>query len=128
MPLQPKRSAESTRLAHGAAEADALLELQRDVLGDELRVELGLVDLEDVDEDLARGALLDVGLELVDLRALAADDDARTRGADDETQLVAGALDFDRADAGGLQLLAQLSLELDVFDQQFVIAALYEPA
>ncbi len=44
------------------------------------------------------------------------------------TQLVAGTLDLDRAHAGGLQLLAQLSLELDVFDQQFVIAALHEPA
>jgi len=32
------------RLAHGAAEADALLELQRDVLGDQLSVKLGLVD------------------------------------------------------------------------------------
>ena len=73
-------------------------------------------------------ALLDVGLELVDLGALAADDDARTRGADDQAQLVAGALDLDRADAGGLQLLAQLSLELDVFDQQLVIAALDKPA
>jgi len=40
---------------------------------------------------------------------------------------VSWTLDFDRADAGGLQLLAQLSLELDVFDQQFVIAALDEP-
>src|SRR5277367_5161154 len=34
------------RLAHRAAEADALLELQRDVLGDELSVEFRLVDLE----------------------------------------------------------------------------------
>src|SRR5258708_2994287 len=48
------------RLAHRTAEADSLLELQRDVLGNQLCVELGLVDLEDVDEDLARGALLDV--------------------------------------------------------------------
>ena len=128
IPLQPKRSAESTDLAHRAAEADTLLELERDVLGNQLSVELRLVDLEDVDEDLAAGALLDVGLELVDLGALAADDDARTRGADDETQLVARTLDFNRADAGGLQLLAQLSLQLDVLDQQLVIAALDEPA
>ena len=70
-------------LAHGAAEADALLELEGDVLGNELSVELRLVDLEDIDEDLAAGALLDVGLELVDLGAFAADDDAWTRSADD---------------------------------------------
>src|SRR6202030_763983 len=90
------------RLAHGAAEADALLELQRDVLGDQLCVELGLVDLKDVDKHLARGPLLDVGLELVDLGALAADDDARTSSADDQAQLVAWTLDLDRADACGL--------------------------
>ena len=128
MPLQPKRSAESTALAHGAAEADTLLQLQRDVLRHQLRIELRLVDLEDVDEHLARGALLDVGLQLVDLRALAADDDARTRRADDQPQLVARTLDFNRAHAGSLQLLAQLSLQLDVLDQQLVIAALDKPA
>ena len=81
----------------------------------------------DIDVDLAPGALLHVPLELVDLGALAADDDAGTRSADDQAQLVARTLDLDRADAGGLQLLAQLSLELDVFDKQFVIAALNEP-
>jgi len=37
----------------------------------QLRVELGLLDLLDVDEDLAARALLDLLLELVDLRALA---------------------------------------------------------
>src|SRR5205823_6210776 len=63
------------RLAHRTTEADALLKLQRDVLGDQLSVKLRLVDLEDVDKHLAVGALLDVGLELVDLGALAADDD-----------------------------------------------------
>src|SRR5487761_1411676 len=108
-------------LAHGAAETDALLKLEGDVLGNQLSVKLRL-------DDLAAGALLDVGLELVDLSTLAADDDARTRGADDETQLVARTLDFNRADAGGLQLLAKLSLQLDVLDQQLVIAALDEPA
>ncbi len=64
------------------------------------------------------------GLELLDLRALAADDDARTRRADEEAQLVARTLDFDRADAGSLELFAQLSLQLDVFDQELVVVAL----
>src|SRR5450631_3382068 len=41
-------------LLHGAAEGDAALELRRDVLGDELRVRLGLADLLDVEEDLVR--------------------------------------------------------------------------
>src|SRR6266702_7199339 len=115
------------RLAHGATEADAFLELQRDVLGNQLCVELGFVDLKNVNKHFTRRPLLNVGLELIDLGALAANDDARARGADDQAQLVAWTLDLDRADAGGLQLLAQLSLELDVFDQQFVIAALDKP-
>ena len=74
------------------------------------------------------GALLELSLELVDLGALAADHDAGTRGADDQAQLVTGALDFDRADAGSLQLLLQLTLQLDVFDQQLVVVALNKPA
>ena len=38
------------RLLHGAPERDAALELQRDVLGHELRVDVGTAHLVDVDE------------------------------------------------------------------------------
>jgi hypothetical protein len=41
-------------------------------------------------------------LELLDLGAFAADDDARTRSADGDPQLVARAVDFDRADPADL--------------------------
>ncbi len=51
--------------------------LQGDILADELCVKLRLVDFQNVDEDFAVGALLDVSLELVNFRSLAADDDAR---------------------------------------------------
>src|SRR5580704_14705947 len=84
-------------LTHSPAEAHTLLQLEGDILAHQLSVELRLVHFEDVDEDFPRGALLNVGLELVDLGALAADDDARTRGADDQTQLVTRTLDFHRA-------------------------------
>src|SRR5277367_3806326 len=116
------------RLAHRAAEADALLELQRDVLCHQLRIELRLVDFENVDKDIAVGALLQLNLELLNLGALAADDDARARGADDDPQLVARTLDLDGADASSLQLFLQLALQVHVFDEQFVIVALTEPA
>src|SRR6185437_2437555 len=115
-------------LAHGAAKADALLKLKGDVLGYELRIELRLVDLDDVDKHVAVGALAQLRLELLNLRALAADHDAGTRGADDEAQLVAGALDLYRTHAGGLQLVAQLGLELHVLDKELVVVALREPA
>src|SRR5579859_178918 len=115
-------------LAHGAAEANALLKLESDVLGDQLGVELGLVDLENVDKHIAAGALAELGLELLNLRTLAADHDAGTRGADDEPQLVARTLDLDRADACGLQLVLELSLEFDVLDQQLGVVTNAEPA
>src|SRR5919199_155800 len=51
-------------LAHGAAEGDALLELRRDLLGLQLRVQFRLVNLLDGDQDLAPRAGGDVGLEL----------------------------------------------------------------
>ena len=57
-------------------------------------------------------------LQLLDLGALAADDDAGARGADGDAQLVAGAIDFDRADAGRLQPLAQAFLQFEIFLQQ----------
>src|SRR6478752_4544540 len=88
------------RLAHRAAERHALFELHRHRLGDQLGVELRLLNLLDVDEDLARGALLDLLLQLVDFRALAADDDARARGVDVDLQLVGRALGFNLRDAG----------------------------
>src|SRR5678816_45522 len=67
MPRAPKRS-------------DAFFELHRHRFGDELGVELRLLDLLDVDEDLAIGPLLDFLLQLVDFRPLAADDDTRPGG------------------------------------------------
>jgi hypothetical protein len=46
-----------TALFHGAAERDAALELQRDVLGDQLRIEIGPAHLVDVDEGFLRRQL-----------------------------------------------------------------------
>src|SRR5262249_266328 len=53
------------RLAHRAAEGHTFFELQRDRFGDQLRVELGLVDFLNVDEDFALGALGQVLLQLL---------------------------------------------------------------
>src|SRR5918993_343709 len=60
-------------LADGAAEGDALLKLRGDLLGLELRVQLRLVHLLNRDQHFSSGARGDVGLELVDLGALATD-------------------------------------------------------
>src|SRR5205814_2715011 len=82
----------------------------------------------DVDKDVTRGPLLQLALELIDLGSLAADDDAGTRSADDDAQLVARPLDLNRAHARRLQFFLKLRLQLVVFQQQLAIVALHKPA
>ena len=81
-----------------------------------------------LDGDVAIGALAELRLELLDLSALAANHDARTRGANDQAQLVAWTLDFNRAHARSLELFLQLLAEVHIFNQQLVVVALDEPA
>jgi hypothetical protein len=86
-----------------------------DVLGDQLRVDLGLADLLDVQEDLVVGERLDLLLELLDAGAALADDDARARGEKMLIlQLVRGALHLDVRDARERQLLLDEALELQI--------------
>src|SRR5262245_39122612 len=106
------------RLLHGAAERHAPLQLERHVLGHELRVELGLADLLDVDEQLALGELAEFLAQHLDLGAALADQDARPRGVDVHHALVARALDHHLRDAGVEELL------LDVAAQAMVLVDL----
>src|SRR3954467_9003404 len=79
------------RLAHRAAELHAARELLGHALGDQLRVDLGVLDLEDVELDLLAGQLLELAADPVGLRAAAADHDARAGGVDVHPDPVAGA-------------------------------------
>src|SRR4029079_136583 len=85
-------------------------------LGPELGVELRTLDLLDVDVDLSVDELLQLVAELVDLSALASDDDARARRIDVDAHLVRRALDVDLRDSGVgetlLQILAQLQIAM----------------
>ena len=97
----------SERLLHGAAEGDAALELGRDVLGDELRVGLGLADLLDVDEHLVlgeplRGLALSCSTPLPPLPMTMPGREVWTI----DLGLVGGALDLDAGDARVGELLA----------------------
>ena len=84
---------------HGPAEGDAVDQLVGDALGDQRRVELGALDLDDVELHLrVAGDLGEQGAQLVGLGATATDDDARAGGVDVDADLVAGALDLDAAD------------------------------
>src|SRR5258707_7250078 len=72
-------------------------------------------------------ALLQVLLQLVDFRALAADNNSGAGGFNNDAQLVARTLDLDRAYAGRLKLFFQLGLELIVLEQQLVVIFLDKP-
>src|SRR6478735_1873224 len=67
------------RALHGAPERDAVLQLLGDRLGDELRVQLGALDLVDVDVHVLLGHAVHFFAERVDLDAGLADDDAGPR-------------------------------------------------
>src|SRR3989442_12968746 len=105
-------------LLHRAAECHALLELERHVLGDELRVQLGMDDLLDVEVDLLGCPLLQLVLEPLDLRPLAPDDDAGTRGGDGDPRAVDRALDVDARDPRVVELILDVAPDLDVLVQQ----------
>ena len=82
----------------------------------------------DVDKHFARRTFLQVGLELVNFRALAADDDSRPSRLDDDADLVARPLNLDRAHARRLKLVLQLILQLNVFVEELGVVLLHKPA
>src|SRR5690606_22977020 len=105
------------RALHGAAEHDAALELLRDGLGDQLRVELRLADLGDVDVRRDAHQVADVLAQLLDVLAALADHHARAGGVDGHARGLGRALDQDPGDPGGGQLLAQHVADLEVGGQ-----------
>ena len=94
-------------------------ELVGDTLRDQRRVELGLLDLLDVEVDArVAGDLEQTGAQPLGLGAAPADDDAGTRGVHVDAQAVTRALDLDAAHGGPLELLAQVLADLDVLDEE----------
>ena len=103
---------------HRTAEADALLELLGDVLGDQLRVGVGGADLDDGDLHGLADHLGDLVLEALDLRAALADHDAGTGAVDEQADLGAVTLDLDGGNAGGIKGLLEVLADLVIFDDQ----------
>src|SRR6476660_756564 len=105
-------------LAHRTTERHTSRELLGDALRDELAVDLGVLDLEDVELDLLAGELLELAADAVGLGATTTDDDAGTRGVDVDAEPVTGALDVDAGDAGAVHArgheLADRHVLLDV--------------
>src|SRR5256712_6960615 len=123
---QPERGRHC--LLHRPPEGHALLQLQRDVLGHGLRVQLGVDDLLDVEVDLLPRARLELVLQLLHLGALAADDDAGPRGEDGDPRAGRRALDVDLRDAGVVELVLDEAPDLDVLVQEVGVVLRREPA
>src|SRR5947199_5053267 len=116
------------RLLHGAAKRHALLELERHVLGHELGIELGVDDLLDVEVDLLARPRLQLVLQLLHLRPLPADDDARPGRGDRDPRPVRRALDVDLGDARVIELILDVAPDLHILVQQICVALRREPA
>src|SRR3712207_2005792 len=117
----------SERALHRAPEGDAVLQLLGDRLRDELGVELGALDLEDVDLDRLARHPVQVAPQGVDLRAGLADDDARARRVDVDLHLGRVLADRDRRQARVAEPADDVLADLDVLDQVVGELALGEP-
>src|SRR5262249_1895828 len=115
------------RPAHCSPESYPLLELLGNLFSLQLCIELRLMDLLDIDIHFPASPLLDLLLQLVDLGALPADDNAGTRSVDNDLQLVGGPLNVNMRDASARESLFQLLLELQVLMQKIRIVALGNP-
>ena len=105
------------RALHRAAEGDAVLQLLGDRLRDELGVELGALDLEDVDLDLLLRDPVQVLAQGVDLGAGLADHDAGARRVDVDLHLVGVLADRDVGQARVRELVDDVLADLDVLGQ-----------
>src|SRR5438128_211155 len=85
---------------HRAAECDPVLQLLGDRLSDQRGVELGALDLEDVDLDLLVGDAVQVAPQGIHFAARLADHDARTRGVDVDLEFARVLADRDVGKAG----------------------------
>src|SRR5204863_7235901 len=102
------------RALHRAPEADPVLELLRDRLCDELRVELGPLDLVDVDVDGLARHPVDVLAQRVDLDAGLADHYPRPRRVDVDRDALRVLADQDVGQARVRELLVDVLADADV--------------
>src|SRR4029450_10164107 len=117
------------RALPGAAERNTPLELLRDRFRNQLRVELGLADLNDIDDDVAVRELGNRLEQFLHLSTLLADHYARAGRVNGHAALLVRPLDDDMRHRCLLELLHQLLADLDVFmEQRTVFRLAGEPA
>src|SRR6185437_2251641 len=116
------------RAFHRAAEHDAALQLLRDRFGDQLRVKFRFAHFADVDVRIDAHDRRDFAAQLLDVLALLADHDTRTRGEDGDVGILLRTADRDFRHAGLRELLLQQLAHLEVGNQvQCVLAFAREP-
>src|SRR5262245_17497416 len=115
------------RLLHRAPEGGPLLELLRDRLGDERGVELGTLDLPDVEVDRPARDPLERLLQAVDARPLAPDEHAGAGRVDDHVQRLPRPLDLHAGDPRRLVLLGDVPADLVVLEDVAPEIALRRP-
>ena len=106
------------RLLHGATEGNSLFELRSDVLSDELCVEVGAANLDDVQSDALAELLLQLQTELFNLLTALADDDAGTGAVQIDLNAGIAALDLDLGDACGIKSLLEILTDVIVLNDQ----------
>src|SRR6185369_5370052 len=114
-------------LSHRTAKRNALLELRRNLLRLQLRIELRLVNLLNRHQDFASGLRRKITLELIDLRALATDDDSGPRRVDDDLEAISGSFDIDVRHTGSGKASLQILLQLQILEQKLAELLLRKP-
>src|SRR5436190_8573235 len=115
--LRTGADARRERALHRSTEAHAVLQLLGDRLRDELRIELGTLDLVDVDVDVLLGDRVQLFAQRVDLDARLADHDPGARRVDVDRDPLLVLADQDVGQPGVRQLVGDVLPDLDVLDQ-----------
>ena len=93
--------------------------MQGHVFRDQLRVQLGRLDLENIDVNLFAGQFAQFFLELVDLSAFTSDDDAGPGSENGDAATSGSALDQDARDRSRFKFFLENLADFMVFGEQF---------
>src|SRR6267142_2292670 len=127
-PLRSEPHRRLDRALHRPAKRDAPLQLLRDAVGDQLGLDLGLADLDDVEADLTVGKLRNVAAQFLDVRALFADHHTWPRGMQRDPCSSGGAFDDHPGHPGLAEPLMQEPAQAQVVKQQIAVFLPREPA
>jgi hypothetical protein len=112
---------------HRTAEGHTTNQLLGNALGNQLRIELGLADLDDVQMNIGGATLGDLAPKHLNRLTFLADHDSGTSRIDHHAGLLGRTLDHYTRDTGIRQPLFQILTDLDVFLQHFRVTGFREP-